>query len=225
MKYITISMNMNYNDYNKYIYKDKGENCFSNRSPFDRYRGILFYLLRICYSIKLNKFMPVHLGKVWNFLILDANSKECAAQSDAVCFIFDGSAYRLVQSGFHRYLRRKYGHCKLVFDLDGKVDIFFREYPSFSVERLKRDFDLVLSYNPYDVEHYNLLQARMRLVDYNILKFEGKYKKTDAFFVGAAKDRLDKIIHVYEQLSNAGLVCDFHITDVPQEKQKYTDKI
>lgn len=50
-------------------------------------------------------------------------------------------------------------------------------------------------------------------------------KNSDIFFVGEAKDRLRKLLDIYEIFTSNGLVCDFYITGVPNNLQKYSDKI
>ena len=49
--------------------------------------------------------------------------------------------------------------------------------------------------------------------------------RSDVFFMGTAKKRLDTLFAVYERLRNAGLKCDFHLVGVPSQKQRYADEI
>ena len=42
---------------------------------------------------------------------------------------------------------------------------------------------------------------------------------SDVVFVGAAKDRLPLIRQLYHRFTNAGLKCDFYVTEVPESER------
>lgn len=225
LKFIIIESNLDYNDYNFHIRDEKNDMLLYNISPFERFSGILFKIFRGHLSIKLNNIIQLPFKQIWNPYILDKKLKTIADNSNELCFLFEGSSYRFVECGFVQYLRKKYKNCYLVFFFDGRVDVFKREYKHFSIEQMKKIFDIVISYNKSDTEKYGLLLKRPKLIDYKVYQYSGRYKNSDAFFVGAAKDRLKDIFDVYKKLSNAGLKCDFHITDVDTKDQLYAESI
>lgn len=221
-KFIKIEANINYNDYNLIINDNKSER---NKSPFERFSGILCLIYRCHLSLKINNRINLPFKQIWNPYLLDKKCKQIAQSEDKVCFIFDGSAYRFVNCEVVPYLRKKYHGCKLVFILDGCVKIFYNEYRVFSIEKLKELFDVVITYNYVDAQKYKLIYQRPKVISYNIDEYLGKSDESDAFFVGAAKDRLDEIHNVFSKLNNAGLKCDFYITDVENKNQLYPNLI
>ena len=224
-KFIYIDVQLEGYDYFRYTKDREQDYCYYNRCIFERYKGLAQKILRLNYSIKLNNKINNPLKGIFNSLILDSNAKEIASSSDSkLCFILEGSAYRHVDAGICNYLRKKYPQCRLVFAFDGKVDIFYREYKSFSIKKVKELFDIVISYNPLDAQKYGLLQSRPKIIKFLVDKSDADIS-SDAFFVGAAKDRLDSILYVFKTFISAGLKCDFHIIGVPKEYQVYADII
>ena len=225
MQFINIEANLGYNDYNLLTRSTLNDVCVYNKSPFERFHGILRVIYRVHHSIKINNKVKLPFKQLWNPWTLDKECKKRAENGEAVCFCFDGSAYRFVQSGLIEYLRKKYRGCYITFAFDGKVEIFRQEYKNFSMDYLKQTCDLVFTYNELDAKEYGLNMLRSNLIKFKVDDYVGKAEYSDAFFVGAAKDRLQKILEVFEILNDAGLICDFHITDVDEQEQRYQESI
>ncbi len=225
IQFINIAANLDYNDYNLLIRSTLSDICVYNKSPFERFRGVLLWFYRVHNSIKMNNVISLPLKWLWNPWVLDKECKNRAKSGESVCFILDGSAYRFVQCGLIKYLRRKYKDCYIVFKFDGKVETFKREYKNFSMDYLKKRCDLVFTYNGLDAKEYDIVMSKLKIIDYNTEAYEGKAERSDAFFVGAAKNRLPKILDVFKILVDAGMKCDFHITDVEEADQRYPESI
>ena len=120
------------------------------------------------------------------------------------------------------YFRKKYRRAKLIHcfrnptvDLTGVLAAW---------KRVRHLYDASITFNRSDAEKYGILYT-----DYwPCLLPEKEYQPgnaSDIFFVGVAKDRLPKILAVYERLTGAGLTCDFWIDQVPKNEQRYSDLI
>lgn len=89
---------------------------------------------------------------------------------------------------------------------------------------LLQKVDIALSFDHADAEKYGM--------DYYPLVYspcdmgeDDSIPESDVYFVGKAKDRLPAILAAYEKLRDAGLRCDFYLTGVAPEDQKYADEI
>ena len=80
-------------------------------------------------------------------------------------------------------------------------------------------FDLVVSYDKEDSIKYNIGYCP---TSFSEIRIPVPTKiSTDVYFLGKAKDRMAKIVEVYNLLTNKGLVCDFYVSGVT-DKEKYS---
>lgn len=93
---------------------------------------------------------------------------------------------------------------------------------TFNIRDINKKFDKVFSCDRKDAKKNNMLFLQQ---PYSLIKPEKKDIKYDVFFVGSAKNRLDKIILAYELLKKKGFKCIFYITDVEEDKKIYTQEI
>lgn len=91
------------------------------------------------------------------------------------------------------------------------------------LDRLKEMYDYVFAFDRLDAKKYGFLYHP--LIYEKITLPESSLPQSDLFYVGQAKDRLDILLEIFEEAERHGLSCDFHIIGVPNEKQKYADKI
>lgn len=118
------------------------------------------------------------------------------------------------------YLRNKYLNAKFIF-------LFMNTVDNYNLEKLKSVRDLynaVFTFNEKDAKDNGFIYGNYDIFKLPIVSECSKYK-SDVFFVGSDKGRLELLLSVYEKLTNAGLVCDFYIVDVPENKQKYASNI
>jgi hypothetical protein len=140
-----------------------------------------------------------------------------------LCFIFTAGWYH---PRFFEYLKRNYKNSKFVFYFSDTVESKLKSIPELSLQYLKNQFNLVLSYNHEDVEKYNLKYTSIyysKMSDI-MMKSIPKFDPVDVLFIGAARNRMDKIIKSHEKLKNAGLSCYFFVV-CDQTKEAYNDGI
>lgn len=141
-------------------------------------------------------------------------------ENDEVYFLLYESFNMTYSVGFLKYLRKKYPLARLCMVLSNNMN----NYLFSKINVIKEHIDCVLAFDSRDAEKYNYpyLPNQPYKIDTN----EGsKELKSDIFFVGSNKGRLDILIKIYEKMTAHGLVCDFHIMGVEQKYQKYSDNI
>lgn len=212
-------------DYYKYVFANilsKKNVRYISEIPYFRCK-IIKKIHRIHQSSKINKYINLPFRKLW----INSYFKNDFSDNKPIIFIFHGSYYWLRSMDYFQYLHKKYPGCKcilLLMDTVGSYIKYFngKYYGDFDVNYLKLEFDYVLSYNKLDAVKYHFIYYP---AIYSMTALKKKNCSCDVFFVGRAKDRLEKIIDVYEKLTRKGLICDFYITGVPKVQQRYRNKI
>ena len=171
-------------------------------------------------SSNINSKFALPFRSIWNKLLFK-NIKD-----DDVCIIWNSHFYQLDNAGCIKYLRKRYKNCKIVFQFSDKYDFFRENYRNFpEPDELKEKYDLVITYNINDVLKYGFVWQRPCIGDYSNIENDETIPQSDLFFVGKNKGRLSKILYIYEFCRSNGLKCDFHVTDVAENEQKYKDNI
>lgn len=177
-------------------------------------------IMRAHCSDKINRVISLPLKWIWGRICMSGIP---VSEDDDIYFIFCEGFKMSYSEKFLKYLRRKYRNSKLIH--------YFRN-PLVAVhapmaklwDKLKYLYDAGITFNKSDADKLGLLYT-----DYwPCLLPEKHYQPenaSDVFFIGQAKDRLAQILAVYERLTDAGLKCDFWITGVTEDKQKYSDVI
>lgn len=139
------------------------------------------------------------------------------------CFVLIDRRYSV---DYLRYLKKKYPGCRIV--------LLHRDL-RFVCERMNpqlltcKDIDLQMSFDrgeskKYGMPHFDEFESK---IDVPISK---KYPESDVFFAGKAKNRLDKLMAIYECLTKEGIKCKYYLTGVEPSKQislpgiEYADK-
>lgn len=174
----------------------------------------LFYKLHT--SPLSNKYFNLPLKKIWNKWVFRGHFSD----DKPICFILFTCRDREINNGLLSYLRKKYYNCKIVLFYQDLV----KKSKISNIDDIKNDFDLILSFDQDDVKKYNLTYYPLVYSMVNI-PANPQIESSDIYFVGKAKDRLDKIIETFEKFKNAGLKCDFHIVGVDKKNQTYSDEI
>lgn len=188
------------------IYRDEGIDC-KNR--------FFKNLYRLHTSPKTNKIMPLPFKRIWNKYAFRGKFDN----DKPICFLFYPRS-RWLENGIIKYLRKQYENCKIgiVFQ-----DLVKRSYPN-DIEQLQKKVDFCLSFDNDDVKNYNMIYYPL-VYSKTEVEDDDSISSSDVYFVGKAKDRLEKILAVYEKLRSEGLKCDFYLTGVDEQDQKYTDEI
>lgn len=130
-----------------------------------------------------------------------------------VFIILKNELWYFGERGFLRYLNSKYPNCKLVYKVLNVV-----EYIDDKIEDLKQNYDLVILCDPKDAQKYGM---PMFDLGYSYVKVEdNSTPECDCFYIGSAKNRLDTILRVYDELTAKGLKCIFFVSNVPDDQQK-----
>lgn len=177
---------------------------------------LLNYLYKLHRSRKINKFVQLPFQNIWNGLVFQGVFED----DKPICFVLFASRKKEIDCGLIEYLRNKYASCKIAFFYQ---DIVKRSMMS-NIDAITKKADIVLSFDQVDAKKYGLYYYPLVYSRVEIPQNE-HIESSDVYFVGKAKDRLDKIISAYEVFKNAGLKCDFHIIDVEKSDRKYEKEI
>lgn len=176
-------------------------------------------LFRFHFSHSINSILNIPCKSIWyRFLFNNTFSN-----NNAICFVFSAGWYH---PRYFEYLRKKYTNSKFVFFFSDTVESKLKVIPNLSLNYLKNHFDLVLSYNPEDVEKYNLHYTSIYYskMSESKMKTIKKYDVVDVLYIGAARNRLDKIKKAQEKFRNSGLSCYFFVVS-DQFKDSFVDGI
>ena len=176
----------------------------------------LYKLFVIHNAEPLNRYFELPLKSIWFHKVVDESKFE---KDDEIVFILYESFHMTYSRKLIRHYKKRYKNTKFYFFFTNPVG----KYNFTRLQKIKDLLDGVYSFNKEDVikYNYNFLET-----DPFLLPPQNDYEpKTDVFFVGSDKGRLPILVNLFEKLSNLGLVCDFWITDVPEDKQKYSDTI
>ena len=181
----------------------------------DSDNGFLTRLYQLHTSPATNKLFRLPGQGVWNRMMFRGQFED----DKPICFVFHPRS-RWLQNGIVEYLRRTYPDCRIAVAFQ---DLVRFAYPQ-GIEALKEQVDLCLSFDhadaaQYGMEYYPLVYSHCDIPD------DPSLPESDVYFVGKAKDRLSSILAAYERLRDAGLRCEFYITGVAPEEQKYADEI
>lgn len=179
------------------------------------------YIIRLLYSIhnsyRINKAIRLPLKNIWFPYYFRTELK----QEDDICFIVSGD---YLSVAYLRYLKKKYPKAKFVKIHRDLIHIWQKRPLHYSDDQIKEIFDLRMTYDKYDAERYQLPYFTEIESKIDIPVCES-YPIADVFFAGYAKDRLSKIMKVYEKLRDAGLTCKFFLVGVPEKERKILSDI
>jgi len=187
-------------------------------------KGVKRFICRVHNNEKINKILNIPFKKIWAGSFINEYVRSQLNVTDKICFIFGGDWFKFKKNMIFKYLKKIYPNCVLVCMLGDIVNLYL-SYKEFSIENLNSTFDIVCTYNRLDSEKYGFYLMPERLYNYEWVKNDEAIPKSDVFFVGQNKGRLDRILKVYETCTDNGLKCDFYITGVGKSDMKYSDKI
>ena len=132
-----------------------------------------------------------------------------------LCFVYLGGNNIRFDGGFCEYVKKQSSLNRQVIlhqDLiSKKLD--------YDYNLIKNRIDLCVTYDKAEAEKYGIHYFQETTFSKLIPEPEKVEFEQDVYFLGAAKDRLPKILSVYQRLHNAGLKCKFLIAGVPEEQQ------
>lgn len=142
-------------------------------------------------------------------------------QEEKVYFIFRSQCYRRhYNTKLFDYIRKRFPNGKMIFHLsdlcDGEFGCSGALKGIFSIEYLKKTFDMVITYHSKEAKKYRL---QWQMCPYSVSPIECGQIDTDVFFVGNAKDCLESIHNIFLHLVKNGVRCKFVVNNVEKDKQ------
>lgn len=132
-----------------------------------------------------------------------------------LCFVYMGANSIRFDGGFCKYVRKKSPCNRQVVlhnDLIGKK-------LDYDYSTIKNKVDLCTTYDKAEAEKFGIHYFQETTFSKLLPEPEHAEFEQDVYFLAAAKDRLPKILRVYQRLHDAGLKCKFMIAGVPAEQQ------
>lgn len=170
-------------------------------TPLD-YKNLLIRLLyRLHCSNKINSWVNLPLKEKWYPLYFDRRWDDIKPY----CFVLISNP----SVEYLRFLRHTYPNAKIVKffrDLVSTKQKWYDEYMQAGI------IDYWVTYDEeeakkYKMYYYHEIESKIYLNTDNKIKY-------DVFFAGRAKERLDKLIKVYDTLTGKGVNCFFYLTGV-----------
>lgn len=201
----------------------KKENVFVVNKRIPLKSVILSKICKILYSEKLKYFnfkiiKKIFYGRIFNYIF-----KNRIQAGDVIyVLIYDhnplGGDFL-----FLNYLRKRINHVNISYIFTNIADQSYSKMMGFT-EKLNTYYDKVFAFDKIDEKKYGFLYFGLIYdADVNIVKNEKS--NNCALYVGKAKNRLEKIIDIFELLMAHNYSCDFNIVDVPNESKVYPDRI
>lgn len=216
VKYYYIILGSKY-DYFKICYKDIDKIDYATYDCEDIHTNST--LKKMCYRLhtseKINKIYKIPHKEIWNKYLSDVKIKK-----NLICFVFftGTKKFQMINNGFIEYLKKEYPNSKFVCFYQDIVAVKRK----LDINQTKEIFDLVISFDKNDCKNYGLTYYPDVYSKIEIPKSSNEY---DIYFVGRAKNRLDKIIKAYEYFKSNNLKCNFNLIGVPKKERKYIEDI
>ena len=211
--YVFITSNMEnmevlYNDLNSF------DNC--QLLLVDRKFYSISFLERLLLSKKLPlKNLRVYIYEYLKKIFIKKNYNEMFSgikafdNTNQLCFIIYARDFEFFGRHLKTILQKKYPRSRFVCYFGDVCSSFQMKMKTF-----KKSFDYLFSFNLSDCKTENMIFIHEPFSNYN---FDEKIPlDCDVTFVGAAKDRLNKILDVYKSAKQKKLNLDFHIVGVEE---------
>ena len=133
--------------------------------------------------------------------------------------VYDLKKYFYIKKHFFlRVIYRYYPDAYFVCYFGDVVSSFYMKMRLF-----RKNFSKLFSFDLHDCTQENMIHIQEPFSLHNFT--EKPNAEYDVMFVGAAKDRLVKILNVYKVLRQKGFKTDFHIVGVRDTEQLFADDI
>lgn len=211
----------NASDYYRLNYSDilHSKDVLYIDNPVSGKNIIMQKLHRIHNSMLINRFVNLPFKRFWFPYYL----KNHMIPNNNVCFVFDVSPFYLTTYMFDyfKYIKRLYPKAKYVLYYQDIISLCPEKYRPNNMKDL---FDLIITYDRNESINYNILYHPT--VGSRIsVDSSDDIIDTDVYLLAKAKNRLPLIIEVYDALSEAGLTCDFFVTEVQQKDRVFRNGI
>lgn len=170
-------------------------------------KGLVGKLNHYHTSEKINRVINLPLKSLWYTHYLGAFN-----DADRYIIVFMEGCRQAYDEELLNYLRNRLTDCKLVYYfLNSAVELSQKR-----IEYINSHFDFIVSYDKDDCEKYGW-NYYCGIYCYDDMVSEKD--KSDVFFVGKNKGRLDAIYNSFRRFRTFGLKCDYFVVDVTEENQ------
>ena len=132
-----------------------------------------------------------------------------------LCFVYIGANTVRYDGGFVDYVRKRDPHNKVVvlqWDLIAKK-------VKYDFNIIRKKVDLAVTYDKAEADKYAIHYFQETCYSKPVEIPEHPTIKQDVYFLGAAKDRLDRLHAIYRYLTDRGVKCKFMIAGAPEDKR------
>jgi len=128
-------------------------------------------------------------------------------------FLFFNCRYSLLNSSYVEFLKQRYPSAKFVLYFQDII----KSNPHLNIERYRRLFDLLLSYdegdcNQYGLQYFPTPYSRVKIPQNRFIE------PFDVYFCGKAKNRYQEILNVHNRCVMQGLTCKFFLFGMEKDK-------
>ena len=204
-------------DYNRVAYSDfEKEDNVKVYWQLNPNKSFLKYIQRFHCHGGINRIIRIPFKSIWFKRLIDPRK---ITETNRICFVF---MYTWVNGldyiEFIQYLHRHFPHAKYVCYYNDIISSLSPKAIVRDFESIKKYFNLFVTYDKRDAERYGMSFFPTSFSNY-IIPNDKDISSTDILFLGAAKNRWEKILSVYRFATSIGLSCDFYIYKLPYEQQ------
>lgn len=133
-----------------------------------------------------------------------------------ICFVFMGGNNIRFDSGFCKYIKKKDPRNRIVILHN---DLISKHCAGYKYADIREKADLAITYDKSEAEKYGIAYFQETTYSKLVQEPENVSFEYDVYFLGSAKDRLEKIHESFNYLRQNGFKCKFIVTGVPEEKR------
>lgn len=178
---------------------------------------LLKFLFRIHWSYKINSKINLPFKRIW----FKKMYKQSFNNNLPICFVYLGANNIRFDGGFTKYVKRlSSDNRQVVYNSD-----LISKKCRYDYKVIKDKTDLSITYDKGESEKYKIHHFPETVYSKLIEEPKETSFEQDVYFLGAAKDRLPKILEVHKVLVSKNIKCKFLIAGVPEDKQMAGDGI
>lgn len=171
--------------------------------------SVLKLLFKLHFSAKVNRVIKLPFKSIW----YRSMAKHDFEKDLPVCYVFGGGKYAADSAGFLNYLKKKEPDCKTIIYF---ADLISKKHYR-DVKGIINSVDAVCTYDSGEAEQYGIFCYPNHYFSALLPITQPKEFLFDVYFIGYAKDRLERIYKAYRTLTNMNLRCKFVLAGVAQE--------
>ncbi|MDO5133630.1 MAG: hypothetical protein Q4D81_11730 [Eubacteriales bacterium] len=177
-------------------------------------------------SLELYRWLPPLIRRPFFYLIVSQiirkNRQASAVLEDPdkpPCFILDRCFLRILELGLYDEFRKEFPGSRVVVMFTDLISKCRNYGPGISRTGGRRGADLIYSFDPADAMRYGLRFHDLPSSDFSerFLPAEEEY---EILFIGKIKERREKILRIWENLTGRGFHCAFFLIGVPKAQRK-----